>query len=180
MAGYSGYKDSRDSGAMGDRFRGNTGNKGNTQGYTSSNTGAQVVRASIPVDYLKDGYKDTSGVLDIKLLTTQAEQLGKSLGADGKTGVSKIRSFYDEVTDCMTDCVYGNKKWTEVRNKLALLKARANTRFEKGTASKLFLDFISKNMQVVTSSKTESEFRENLANFKDHFEAVVCYLPKEK
>lgn len=180
MAGYSGYRDSRDSRGYGDRFRGNTGNKGNTQGYPSSNTGAQAVMASIPVDYLKNGYKDASGVLDIKLLTTQAEQLGKSLGADGKTGVSKIRSFYDEVTDCMTDCAYGNKKWTEVRNKLALLKARANTRFEKGTASKLFLDFISKNVQVVTSSKTESEFRENLANFKDHFEAVVCYLPKEK
>lgn len=178
MAGYSGYRDSRDSRGMGDRFRGNTGNKGNTQGYPSSNTGAQAVMASIPVDYLKNGYKDASGVLDIKLLTTQAEQLGKSLGADGKTGVSKIRSFYDEVIRCLTDCTYGDMKWTAVRNKLGLLKARANTRFVKGTASKLFLDFISKNVNTVIEAKTEEEFKENLANFKDHFEAVVCYLPK--
>lgn len=167
-------------------YRGSGGfNRGNNRG-PGGNTGTRrddrnndaPVRISIPEDYLKNGYKDASGVLDIKLLTTQAEQLGKGLGSDGKTGVSKIRSFYDEVTSCLTDCTYGDMKWTAVRNKLGLLKARANTRFEKGTASKLFLDFISKNVNTVIEAKTEEEFKENLANFKDHFEAVVCYLPK--
>lgn len=167
-------------------YRGSGGfNRGNNRGL-GGNTGTRrddrnndaPVGVSIPVDYLKNGYKDASGVLDIKLLTTQAEQLGKSLGADGKTGVSKIRSFYDEVIRCLTDCTYGDMKWTAVRNKLGLLKARANTRFVKGTASKLFLDFISKNVNTVIEAKTEEEFKENLANFKDHFEAVVCYLPK--
>lgn len=170
------YNDYKGSG----RFnRGNNrGPGGNTGNRRDDRSNDAPVRVSIPADYLKNGYKDASGVLDIKLLTTQAEQLGKGLGSDGKTGVSKIRSFYDEVTSCLTDCTYGDIKWTAVRNKLGLLKARANTRFEKGTASKLFLDFISKNVNTVIEAKTEEEFKENLANFKDHFEAVVCYLPK--
>lgn len=170
------YNDYRGSGGFN---RGNNrepgGNTGNRRDDRSNDA---PVRVSIPADYLKNGYKDASGVLDIKLLTTQAEQLGKGLGSDGKTGVSKIRGFYDEVIRCLTDCTYGDMKWTAVRNKLGLLKARANIRFEKGTASKLFLDFISKNVNTVIEAKTEEEFKENLANFKDHFEAVVCYLPK--
>lgn len=166
------YNDYKGSGGFNRGAGGNTGNRRDDRSNDAP------VRVSIPADYLKNGYKDASGVLDIKLLTTQAEQLGKGLGSDGKTGVSKIRSFYDEVTSCLTDCTYGDMKWTAVRNKLGLLKARANTRFEKGTASKLFLDFISKNVNTVIEAKTEEEFKENLANFKDHFEAVVCYLPK--
>lgn len=170
------YNDYKGSGGFN---RGNNrGPGGNTGNRRDDRNNDAPVRVSIPADYLKNGYKDASGVLDIKLLTTQAEQLGKGLGSDGKTGVSKIRSFYDEVTSCLTDCTYGDIKWTAVRNKLGLLKARANTRFEKGTASKLFLDFISKNVNTVIEAKTEEEFKENLANFKDHFEAVVCYLPK--
>lgn len=170
------YNDYKGSGGFN---RGNNrGAGGNTGNRRDDRSNDAPVRVSIPADYLKNGYKDASGVLDIKLLTTQAEQLGKGLGSDGKTGVSKIRSFYDEVTSCLTDCTYGDIKWTAVRNKLGLLKARANTRFEKGTASKLFLDFISKNVNTVIEAKTEEEFKENLANFKDHFEAVVCYLPK--
>ena len=170
------YNDYKGSGGFN---RGNNrGAGGNTGNRRDDRSNDAPVRVSIPADYLKNGYKDASGVLDIKLLTTQAEQLGKGLGSDGKTGVSKIRSFYDEVTSCLTDCTYGDMKWTAVRNKLGLLKARANTRFEKGTASKLFLDFISKNVNTVIEAKTEEEFKENLANFKDHFEAVVCYLPK--
>lgn len=170
------YNDYKGSGGFN---RGNNrGPGGNTGNRRDDRNNDAPVRVSIPADYLKSGYKDASGVLDIKLLTTQAEQLGKGLGSDGKTGVSKIRSFYDEVTSYLTDCTYGDIKWTAVRNKLGLLKARANTRFEKGTASKLFLDFISKNVTTVIEAKTEEEFKENLANFKDHFEAVVCYLPK--
>lgn len=170
------YNDYRGSGGF---SRGNNrGPGGNTGTRRDDRNNDAPVRISIPEDYLKNGYKDASGVLDIKLLTTQAEQLGKGLGSDGKTGVSKIRGFYDEVIRCLTDCTYGDMKWTAVRNKLGLLKARANIRFEKGTASKLFLDFISKNVNTVIEAKTEEEFKENLANFKDHFEAVVCYLPK--
>ena len=170
------YNDYRGSGGF---TRGNNRSVGGNTGTRRDDRNNDApVRISIPEDYLKNGYKDASGVLDIKLLTTQAEQLGKGLGSDGKTGVSKIRGFYDEVIRCLTDCTYGDMKWTAVRNKLGLLKARANIRFEKGTASKLFLDFISKNVNTVIEAKTEEEFKENLANFKDHFEAVVCYLPK--
>lgn len=170
------YNDYRGSGGF---SRGNNrGPGGNMGSQRDDRNNDAPVRISIPEDYLKHGYKDASGVLDIKLLTTQAEQLGKGLGSDSKTGVSKIRGFYDEVIRCLTDCTYGDMKWTAVRNKLGLLKARANIRFEKGTASKLFLDFISKNVNTVIEAKTEEEFKENLANFKDHFEAVVCYLPK--
>lgn len=170
------YNDYRGSGGF---TRGNNRSVGGNTGTRRDDRNNDApVRISIPEDYLKNGYKDASGVLDIKLLTTQAEQLGKGLGSDGKTGVSKIRGFYDEVIRCLTDCTYGDMKWTAVRNKLGLLKARANIRFEKGTASKLFLDFISKNVNTVIEAKTEEEFKESLANFKDHFEAVVCYLPK--
>lgn len=155
------------------------GGYGKGSGVKSTNNQNTGARASILAGYLDNGYNDADGVMDIKLVTTIAEQIGKSLGSDGVTGVSKIRSFYDEVTSILTDCTYGNTKWTTSRNKLAMLKARANTRFEKGTASKLFLDFISKNVTLVTKSKDEGEFKSNLRNFKDHFEAVVCYMPKK-
>ena len=164
---------------MADYNRGSYSSYGNqSKGFSGkgSNTG---VRASIPAGYLENGYNGADGVMDIKLITSIAEQIGKSLGNDSLTGVSKIRSFYDEVTSILTDCTYGETKWTIARNNLAMLKARANVRFEKGTASKLFLDFISKNVTLVTNSKDETEFKSNLRNFKDHFEAVVCYLPKK-
>lgn len=174
---YNDYRGSSGS-RPGSTVAGNRGASGHGASSSNRPNNTAPVRISIPADYLKDGYTDESGVLDIKLLTTQAEQLGKGLGSDGKTGVSKIRSFYDEVTSYLTDCTYGDIQWKVIRNKLGLLKARANTRFEKGTASKLFLDFISKNVDTVIKAKTEKEFKESLANFKDHFEAVVCYLPK--
>lgn len=148
--------------------------------YDKGKMGGMKPRSSaLPVDYLKNGYTDESGELDIKLLTSQAEHIGKALGDDGTTSVSKIRSFYDSVTSCLTDITYEDAKWTMVRNNISLLKARANARFEKGTASRLFLDFISKNVDLVTESKSEDAFRHSLRNFKDHFEAVVCYLPKK-
>ena len=155
-------------------YKSNNYGKGKSNNYNKSDN----ARAYIPVDYLKGGYRDDTGVLDIKLITTQAEQLGKAIGNDGKTGASKIRSFYDEVTSVLTDCSYGGMKWTQARNKIAILRGRANTRFEKGTASKVFLEFISKNVNIVIESKAEKEFIENLSYFKDHFEAVICYLPK--
>lgn len=166
MAGY-GY------GGYGDKPRAKTDNRDN-RGNRENRP-----EATLPSDYLVNGYTDNTGVLDIKYITEYAESIGRDLGNDRKTGVSKIRSYYDEVISDLTDCTYSDIQWTSVRNRVAMLKARANNRVTKGTASKLFFNFISKNVDTVVRSKTEAEFKENLANFKDHFEAVVCYLPKK-
>ena len=86
---YNDYRSSSGS-RSGGTVSGNRGARENGASSSRPNNYAPV-RISIPADYLKDGYIDESGVLDIKLITTQAEQLGKGLGNDGKTGVSKIR-----------------------------------------------------------------------------------------
>lgn len=150
----------------------------NTNKNTNSRD-SKPVQAFLPNGYLDNGYMDESGYIDIRYITDFAKQIGHDFGNDKRTGVSKIRSFYDNVTNNLTDCAYGNMPWQSIRNNIAILKARANNRFTKGTASKLFLDFISKNTDVVIKSKTEDEFKSNLRAFKDHFEAVICYMPKK-
>lgn len=150
-------------------------NKSRDQGSKQDNGFSMV----LPTGYLENGYIGKNGVLDIQYVTTFAEQIGRTFGRDKKTGVSKIRSFYDEVVSRLTDCTYGNTDWVEVRNNIALLKARATVRYTKGTASKFFLDFISKNIDLLISADTDEEFKGRLRNFKDHFEAVVCYMPKK-
>ena len=62
--------------------------------------------------------------------------------------------------------------------RLGTLKSRVVDRAAKGNASKYFVDFIGKNIDVIVSD--EDKFKERLRHFCEHFEAVVCYTAEKK
>ena len=134
--------------------------------------------ANLPNGYLAKGYMDSDGEYDIAYIDNMAEAIGKQLAnpdSEGNTASSKVRAYFDIVE--ATHHQFVNKGITDnaVRSQLATLKARAHNAMSKNTASKLFKDFITNNVDLVIKSSKE-DLATNLTGFKQHFEAVVCYM----
>ena len=136
------------------------------------------VKAVFPKDYLANGYRTEDGKLDTRYLTSYAKQIGEGLSSrgEGKTGSSKIRSFYDEVV-AIRDMINHNEiTFDRAVFRLLQLPPRVTARRKKGNASVFFENFIHKNIDAVTNDGlTDAEKRDRLNTFVDHFEAVICF-----
>lgn len=160
---------------MDNRYNGNQGYRG------SSRTTTPDAPLTFPSGYLTNGYFDNTGKRDVRYITKYAVEIGKALSFGvGMTAQSKIRSYYDEIATIKEAVFSKIIDLDTARIRIAQLTPRVNARYQKGTASKFFKDFIDKNVDVVIESKTDEELRNNILYFKDHFEAVVCYTKEEK
>ena len=135
-------------------------------------------KPTFPVGYLAHAYLDENGKRDRRYVLSFAEHIGKALSNDQSTGKSKIRSYFDAALS-IKEAVF-NKHITEdeAMVRLGTLKSRVVDRAAKGNASKYFVDFIGKNIDVIVSD--EDKFKERLRHFCEHFEAVVCYTAEKK
>ena len=152
-----------------------SGNKSNFGGNGSGGNGGTVV--SLPVGYLANGYRKADGSDDLDYILKFAKDIGTKLTNDRTTGVSKIRSYYDTVVTCKEAMYNGMMDVATAKKRISKLIPNIHSRFDKGTASALFRDFITENVNyVVYKSNDDAEFKRNLTDFCDHFEAVVCYI----
>lgn len=157
-------------------FGGKPGGYGGKPGFKSQPVAKTP--ANLPKDYLQNGYKDDANGYEVEYITTIAQNIGSQLAdtnSSGNTASSKVRAYFDIVESVHSQ--FATKKITanSVMISLATLKARVNNVYSKGNASKLFKDFIDKNVdQVIKSPVSELAF--NLTGFKLHFEAVLCYM----
>lgn len=133
---------------------------------------------SLPSGYLNNGYLTKDGKRDKRYIGEYAVQIGKVLSADQNTGKSKIRSFFDTSLS-IKSAVY-NKAISEDEAMVQLmqLKNRVVDRESKGNASKYFVEFISKNVDMVVSE--DDKFRERIRHFCEHFEAVICHTADKR
>lgn len=129
--------------------------------------------SALPADYLVNGYFREDGKCDIRYVGLFAETIAAGLSADRETGKSKIRAYFDEVINIKTDMERKYITEDKAMKMLTKLKSRVANRMTKKTASILFGQFICKNVDVVTAN--EADFRKNLEEFADHFEAVVGF-----
>ena len=153
------------------------GTKPNTGRSFNSSGRQETFRAEFPKDYLKNGYNTDDGKIDTKYLTQYAKQIGTGLSSSaGKTGTSKVRSFFDEVVAVRDMINHGEITINKAMFKLLQLPPRVTARRKKGNASVFFEEFIHKNIAIVTDDNiSDEEKRERLNTFVDHFEAVICF-----
>lgn len=167
------------SGGFGSKPGGYGGYNGGRQGGSRPAQPATKTPASLPKDYLKNGYKAAgSDEHDVVYITDMAESIGKQLAdvnSTGNTSTSKVRAYFDIVESIHHQLTTKGITDNNAIVSLATLKARVNNSWSKGNASKLFKDFIDKNVDQVIKSPI-SDLKFNLTGFKLHFEAVVCYM----
>ena len=128
---------------------------------------------TLPTGYLSNGYFRDDGKCDIRYVGVFAEKIAAELSTDKETAKSKIRAYFDEVANIKTEMERKYITEDEAMKRLIKLKSRVANRMSKKTASKLFGQFIGKNVDTVT--ETEAGFKKNLNEFVDHFEAVVGF-----
>lgn len=166
----------------GNGYGGRQGGYGGGQGGRSGSYGGQggfvSKPATFPNGYLSTAYLDTDGKRDVRYITRFAEDIGKTLGRDNNTGKSKIRAYFDTVNSINEAFCSGMISQDTAIIRLAQLKPRVADRLAKGNASQFFVDFINKNIDTVIED--EEFFKERLMQFRDHFEAVVCYTADKK
>lgn len=148
------------------------------QGVKNQGNRQEQVEFSFPDGYLENGYYDKNGEMDIKYITEYALKISKELSSDNETGKSKIRAYYDIVTNTQENLIRNYINVNEAMRQIAKLTPRAVNRVAKNNASKFFAAFISKNVEVVI--KDSEGFKERLDYFRDHFEAIVGFTADKK
>ena len=159
-------------------YRGQKFNSGGKPGFKTAPQKPPMKAASLPTDYLNTGYLDKDGGYNVDYITDIAENIGKQLSdttSAGNTATSKVRAYFDIVESTHHQLVSKGINVNQAITTLATLKARVNNSTAKGNSSKLFKDFIDKNVDTVIKSSKDGIIT-NLTGFKQHFEAVICYM----
>lgn len=156
---------------------GKPGGYGGSGGYSGDRrTQTPAPPAKLPDNYLVSGYYTSDNEYDISYVTDKAESIGVALANSvEKTANSKVRAYFDAVEMTHRQLMTNGITAGQARTSLATLKARVSNTEAKGNASKLFKDFITKNVDLVIKSDIK-DLAHNLTGFKQHFEAVVCYM----
>ena len=116
-------------------------------------------------NYLKDGYYESEGVLKESLLLDDAKNVAKVFGIARPTvSTHQLRVFYNHCKAILS--LLDNVEYSRVKHNIAKLPALAGNGRGRGTLPQEFVDFIEKNVLLVSSEK---DFRV----FMEHFQAVV-------
>lgn len=152
---------------------------GGKKGYSSEN-GYQ--KGQLPEGYLSDGYYkivDGEKALRPEYIVEYSKEIADNLSKkeewDGKSQNkrSQIRKFYEYVLGIQELLQRKNNNFQVIEAELQRLIPFVNYARSRSTVSKLFKNFIEKNIRAVHNP-------EDLKAFAKHFESIVAYLPKEK
>jgi CRISPR type III-A-associated protein Csm2 len=153
--------------------RGNFRDQFRQRGYDRDSSGRREgserrSREGLPEGYLRGGYFDEKGYLREELLTSTAKDVAGSFGR-GLKG-HQLRRFYNMIKGAETKLEYtGDWKSTNVEVKGLL--AFASEAKAKGKVPQAFLEFIERNLELVTK-ESEKAF---VKGFVPHFQAVVGF-----
>ena len=128
----------------------------------------------LPPDYLKNGYFDESGHILRRIFIEDAQDLARNLSADRNTNkISAVRPFFHILRSLEAQyALHGD--FQKVQEGLWRMIPLANDRLSRNIVTRLFFDFISKNVQEAAKSP------QHFNGFLRHFESVIAYYPRER
>jgi hypothetical protein len=141
-------------------------------GSTSSGRSFDRQTPSLPTDYLKNGYFDSSGNIFAEVVIEWPRDIAKKLDIAGMAS-AQIRNFFDEARHIEGQLSSG-QDFDALRGRLLQLDAYAASAQTRGNAPPLFKQFIEQNLKW--AAKDRKSF---VSGFIPHFECVVAYFPKK-
>lgn len=124
-------------------------------------------------DYLKNGYFDEKGNVLPAVIIDWPRRLAQQLD-EQRMAVAQLRNFFAEIRRIESQVEAGTG-FDSLKSRILKLDSYAEYAVNKGTAPRLFKQFIEANLKwAVKDRKSFSH------GFVNHFESVVAYFPKVK
>lgn len=155
--------------------RGGAGGGGGARGQTAGGQGQQggASGGGGASSLLLPAYYGDQGTLLREVYIDTPRRVAQSLQAmDMKT--ASVRRFYTQVRRIWDDLARGTIPFPEAQSRLARLVPLVEYRVTRKVVPAAFAEFIRHHEKLARQSP------ENMRGFKEHFEAVVCYLKGDR